>query len=399
MAGLEIPGLNLLLFRKIDAKVSDNLWPCYKYCVFSNGFNFRILKIHLFPGRFLVKKLLLPLIIILSFAGPAPESEAANLSKIFQKVKPSVVVVQTVSTNVSNDPREKFVTSAGLGSGVIISDDGKVLTAAHVIQTADAVSVITEDNKIIPATIIASAPAADVALIQLEKMPDNAVVAKIGDSDKVAVGDEIFVVGAPYGLSYTLTAGHISSRHTSSKIMQNMTEVEMFQTDAAINAGNSGGPMFTMEGEVIGIVSHILSRSGGFEGLGFAVTTKVAQNLLIAKRSFWTGVEGVLLTGDLAKIFNVPQPAGFLLQRVADNSPASRLGLRGSTMTVKIGDREMLAGGDILLEAAGIPVKKSTVNRSEFQSMLTQLPPGKSVSIKLLRAGKVMELNYKKQKF
>jgi S1-C subfamily serine protease len=157
--------------------------------------------------------------------------------------------------------------------------------------------------------------------------------------------------------------------------------------------------MFTMEGEVIGIVSHILSRSGGFEGLGFAVTTKVAQNLLIAKRSFWTGVEGVLLTGDLAKIFNVPQPAGFLLQRVADNSPASRLGLRGSTMTVKIGDREMLAGGDILLEAAGIPVKKSTVNRSEFQSMLTQLPPGKSVSIKLLRAGKVMELNYKKQKF
>lgn len=320
------------------------------------------------------------------------QAESGPLSQIFREVKPSVVVVRTVRTDISSDPRDIFVSSSGLGSGVIISKDGLVMTAAHVIQTADAVSIETPDHKLIPAKIVASAPIADVALLQLEELPGEVVVAKIADSDTVEVGDKIFIVGAPYGLSYTLTSGIISARHQSSKMMEGMTEVELFQTDAAVNSGNSGGPMFNMNGEVIGIVSHILSRSGGFEGLGFAVTSNVAQKMLMEQKSFWSGVEGIILSGPMAEVFNVPQPCGFLLQRVADNSPASRMGLKGGHIEIQIMDQKLIAGGDIILEVAGMQVDQDNIKHNRLQETLSKLHPGKSVSVKLLRAGQIMEL-------
>ena len=108
----------------------------------------------------------------------------------------------------------------------------------------------------------------------------------LGDSDKVEVGGDVFIVGAPYGISHTLTAGHVSGRHRPNTIYSELATAEFVQTDAAINEGNSGGPMFGMAGEVIGIVSHIISKSGGFEGLGFVVTSNMARALLLERRSF-----------------------------------------------------------------------------------------------------------------
>ena len=154
---------------------------------------------------------------------------------------------------------------------MLISKDGKVLTAAHVVQTADTVSVEFPNGEIVKAKVVSSEPPADIALLQLERVPASAVVAKLGDSDQVGVADQIFVVGAPYGISHTLTVGHISARRTPGGEQSELGLAEFFQTDAAVNQGNFGGPMFNMNGEVIGIVSHILSQSGGFEGLGFAV--------------------------------------------------------------------------------------------------------------------------------
>ena len=205
------------------------------------------------------------------------------------------------------------------------------------------------------------------------------VVAPLGDSDKVEVGDEVFVVGAPYGLSRTLTAGHISGRHSSDNKTIDAALMEFLQTDAAINQGNSGGPMFNMNGEVIGIVTRILSKSGGSEGLGFAATSKMARQLLLDQKPFWSGVEGFLLRGDLAKALNVPQPAGLLVQRVAEGSPAARAGVLAGSMRANIDGENLLLGGDIVLEVNGLPYEESDESYRRIYASLTKLKVGDSL--------------------
>ena len=311
--------------------------------------------------------------------------EAQRLRDTFRRVKQTVVVVRTEQKG--EDP--------ALGSGVVISADGKVLTAAHVVQTADKISVQFADNQTTPARVIASSVLADVALLQLAEVPANLMFAKLGNSDMAEVGDEIFVVGAPFGLSYTLTVGHISGRHLPGMkmgIMGRMVATEFFQTDAAINTGNSGGPMFNLDGEVIGIVSSILSRSGGFEGIGFAATSTIAQRLLLERNSFWSGLEGVLIDGAFARALNLQQPAGFLVQRVAEGSPSWRQGIRAGTLQVSVEGAEVLLGGDIILEVNNIPF----VDEDAFDRMsasLNNLKPGDKLTSKVMRAGQVIELS------
>ena len=170
--------------------------------------------------------------------------------------------------------------------------------------------------------MLSSEPAADLAVLQLEKKPASAQVAVVGDSDRVEVGDEIFIVGAPLGITYSLTVGHISARRQTDDLFGGFLPTEQFQTDAVINEGNSGGPMFNMDGEVIGVVSYMISQSGGFEGLGFVITSNMATRLLLEERRLWSGFQGRVLRGDLARIFNLPQESGGLVEIVADRSIA-----------------------------------------------------------------------------
>jgi S1-C subfamily serine protease len=252
---------------------------------------------------------------------------AQQLAELFQKVSPSVVLVRTVERGIAPDATSGLTTIPGLGSGVLISADGKIMTAAHVVQTADRVAVQFQDGKLYPAHVVASSVRADVALLQLDQFPIALAPAKVGNSDSLQVGDEIIVIGAPYGLGHSLTVGHVSGRIPSGGIVSG-GPMEMIQTDAAINMGNSGGPMFNMNGEVVGIVSRILTQSGGFEGLGFAIPAKVAQRVLLNARSFWSGIDFVLLQDTLAQVFNLPQSAGLLVQQVAAGSPGALLGVR-----------------------------------------------------------------------
>ncbi|HRH46002.1 MAG TPA: trypsin-like peptidase domain-containing protein, partial [Pyrinomonadaceae bacterium] len=286
-----------------------------------------------------------------------------------------------------------LVSLPGLGSGVLVSSDGKILTAAHVVQAADYVSVEFIDGTRAAAHVMASYPLADVALLQLESFPANMVPAKLGDSDKMQVGDDIFIIGAPYGLSHSLTVGHVSGKHVSDETLGSLSKIEIFQTDAAINQGNSGGPMFNTDGEVVGIVSRIVSRSGGFEGLGFAVTSNVARKLLFDSKSFWTGIDSYMLSDDLAKVFNLPQAAGLLVLRAAENSPASDLRIQAGTVRANIGGEELIIGGDIILEVAGIKVVADWSSLSEMQTALGKLQPGEKYSVKVLRSGQIIELS------
>jgi S1-C subfamily serine protease len=325
-----------------------------------------------------------------------PTQGAESLREVFKRVDPSVVVVQTNRHQVVTGPKMELATLSGLGSGVLISKDGKVMTAAHVVQTADEIGFQFKNEESVPAKVLTSDPAADVALLQLERVPVGAVVAKLGDSDETEVGDQVFVVGAPAGMSHTLTVGHISARRKPNTMLGGMSRAEFFQTDAAINQGNSGGPMFNMAGEIIGIVSHIISKSGGFDGLGFVVTSNLAARLLLDQNPFWSGVESFMLSGDLARVFNLPQGAGMLVQRVASNSPAARLGLKPGTMTAIIEGDPMIVGGDIILEVQGVPVTGDGASYLVIRDRLTALRQGDAITVVVWRNGRKEELTAKR---
>ena len=150
--------------------------------------------------------------------------------------------------------------------------------------------------------------------------------------------------------------------------------------------------MFDWKGEVIGIVSNILSRSGGFEGIGFAATSKMAR-ILLEQKPFWSGMEGTLVQGDLAALINVPQPAGFLVQRVAEGSPGFRLGIRPSTLRASIEGSELLLGGDVILSINGIEVLEGNASFQTIYESLSNLKPGEQLVARVLRAGQVVELS------
>jgi serine protease Do len=320
-------------------------------------------------------------------------ADAQQLRDLFKKVKESVVTIRTEETTVAASPQEGTVSMPGLASGVLVSADGKVLTAAHVVQAVDKVVVEFGGGRMVPAHVVSSAVSADVALVQLDSIPQVVSPARLGDSDKTEVGDEVFVVGAPYGLSRTLTAGHISGRKTPAFSLGTMSAWEFLQTDAAVNVGNSGGPMFNMKGEVVGIVSNILTRSGGFEGISFAATSKIARILLLERKPLWTGIEDILIEGDLVKILNLPQPAGLLVQRVGDRSFGSRAGLQPGTLRVSIEGNDLLLGGDIILAVNGIQILEDNASLDQIYDSISLLRPDEKVVVKVLRAGQITVLS------
>lgn len=315
-------------------------------------------------------------------------SEAKSLSEMFKRVKPSVVVIET--TQVVNQSENQTAVDEAIGSGFLISDDGLVMTASHVVQTADTITVGFSDGSAVPAKVVGSEPAADVALIRLDHVPGNAVAAKLGDSDSVEVGDEIFIVGAPHGLAYTLAVGHISARHNTYTLPGRMWLAQFFQTDAAVNEGNSGGPMFNMNGEVIGIVSHILTQSGGFEGLGFVATLRTAKEYLLESKTFWDGISGYMLDEYIAGLLNVPQSTGLIIQSISNTSPAARIGLRGGTIPLHIGGEELLVGGDIILGVDDISLAEQG-GYLKTKEYISNKPADSSVTVRILRRGQLME--------
>jgi serine protease Do len=204
----------------------------------------------------------------------APPAQAQNLDEIFRRVSPSVVVVRTRGRDVGAGGVTRFTQT---GSGVLISSDGRVVTAAHVVNGMDEITVEGIGGEVVRATLLSANAAADVSLLQLERVTAAMRPARVGDSDTVQVGQQAMIVGAPYGLAYPMSVGWISARWPPNTIFPDMPLAEFLQTTATINTGNSGGPVFNMAGEVIAIVSQNISKSGGSEGLGFVVTINSAQ--------------------------------------------------------------------------------------------------------------------------
>ena len=329
-----------------------------------------------------MKRLLGAMVLALACWPPSP-GEAQSLAPIFRRVNPSVVIIRAHWKEVGGSGQVARVSD--VGSGVLVSADGKVITAAHVVQTADEITAEFLDGGRVGARVIASEPEADVSLLQLERVPAKATVATFGNSDRSEVGDQVFIIGAPYGIAHTLSVGYITARHKPNTVYSEMALAEFFQTDAAINPGNSGGPMFNMAGEVIGVASHNISKSGGSEGLGFVVTINMARRLLLEKRSFWSGMSGIIVADRLARALNLPQPVGLMVQQVAADSPAAQVGLRPGTIPATVDGKALLLGGDIILAVHGQAI--GTESYEALQERLGRLPPGSLIAVVVLRDG------------
>ena len=341
-----------------------------------------------------MKNIIIALTFLLSFY-----TKAQNLSKIYQDINSSVVVINII--NVSRESAGEnieVVTEESQGSGVLIGEEGLIWTAAHVVQSAEAVQIEFLDGDIYEGTVISSVAQADVALVKIEGdfQLKNKKVAQIGDSDNVSIGDDVFVLGAPHGFKQSLSRGILSGRFLPEHLSNNFVKIEFLQTDASINPGNSGGPMFNMSGEVIGIASRIYSNSGGFEGIGFAMSSNVANKLLMQEPGIWGGMESILLDGNLAKALNLPQEAGLLITSLSSKGSASALGLKGGTISAKIEDTELKIGGDIILELAGITVKDIN-SIFEIRKKISETPKSEVITMTVLRNGKIGKAEFTRE--
>ncbi len=332
------------------------------------------------------RAVILTALVVSAFA-PGAQAQNESLDALFTRVSPTVVVVRAKGRDVNSTGIIRFNET---GSGVLVSTN-RVMTAAHVVNGMDEITVEGIGGEVVRGIIISANAAADVALLEIERKTKAMRVARTGDSSAMRVGQQVMVVGAPYGLAYSMSVGWISARWPPNTIFPDMPLAEFLQTTATINTGNSGGPVFNMAGEVIGIVSQNISKSGGSEGLGFVVTINSAQKLLLPRKVFWGALQGTLLTGRLATVFNVPAPAGFLVKTVAQGSMAWDMGLQGSDGIVTIGGKEVPIGGDIILSVEDIPVV-SEENIEKIRNTLAQQAPGSTFRMKVLRAGKILDL-------
>ena len=224
--------------------------------------------------------------VVSAHAGDAPP---ASVDEVFQRVTPSVVTIRAHGRDVLSGSQMRIIET---GSGVLISGDGRVLTAAYLVHGMDEISVEFPGGVIVSARVVASEPAAaDLSLLQLDRVPSGSTVSPVADSKSVRVGDRVLIVGAPYRHPHSLRVGSISARWAPNTAYRTMPLAEFFQTDATIDPDNSGGPMFNMRGEVIGIVSLNISAGDGGEQHGFVVTSNTAKQLLpLEKPLLWSGV-------------------------------------------------------------------------------------------------------------
>ena len=336
-----------------------------------------------------IKTIFLLLLFTFSFSiSSNSQSVPESFADLAERLMPSVVNISTTQTVVTNsnpfpgfkfppgspfeDMFKEFGTpqerqSSALGSGFIIDEKGIVVTNNHVIQDAEDIIVRVNGDKEYKAKVIGADPLSDIAVLQLETKEKFSPV-KFGDSDKARIGDWVIAIGNPFGLGGTVTSGIISARNRSIGLSR---YEDYIQTDASINSGNSGGPLFDMNGDVIGINTAILGRNGSI-GIGFSIPSNSAKTVINQLLEFgetkrgWLGVRIQDVTKEIAEVENLDEPRGALVASVAENSPSDKAGVKA---------------GDIILEFDGEKIQEM----KELPIIVAKTEVGKRVDVKIWR--------------
>jgi len=336
--------------------------------------------------------------------GKASGAAPPDFADLAEKLSPTVVNIYTTQTvEVSSTPHQFFfpddmdipepfkrffglperpeetpkreMKKTSLGSGVIVTADGYILTNNHVVEDADEINVTLSSFEEYEATIIGRDPKSDLALIKIE--PHAALqYVTFGDSEKLRVGEWVLAIGNPFGLQQTVTAGIVSAKGRS---INNQSYGNFIQTDASINPGNSGGPLFNLHGEMVGVNSAIFSRTGGNIGIGFAIPVNMAKNVFAQLKEHgkvtrgWLGVMIQQVTPDLADNFGLDRPIGALVGQVIPDSPADKAGLKS---------------GDVIIEYNG----KEVSQMSMLPALVANTEVGTKAKLVLIRDGKKQNL-------
>ena len=318
---------------------------------------------------------------------------AKELSKAFvdvaRQVDPTIVSITTEATVTTTtgfgpfeDPffrqffRHPPVPQTGLGSGVIVDGAGTILTNNHVVDKAETITVVLADGRKFPAKIVGKDPESDIAVVRIEA--DNLTFARLGNSDKLQIGEWVMAIGNPFGLTHTVTAGIVSAMGRDLKGL-NLTFTDFIQTDAAINPGNSGGALVNLDGEVVGINSAIESPTGAYVGYGFAIPINLAREVmesLVATGKVtrgWLGVRIEEVTDQIASSLGLDSPKGAIVNEVIPNSPAQKAGVRQE---------------DLILAVDGEKIK----NHNHLINTIADFKPGQQVALKILRGGKELRI-------
>src|SRR5512139_108903 len=338
--------------------------------------------------------------LVFSLSAPAWAKDAVDVADLVEKQGPAVVNISTTkmvkhgaegmpfAIPDDEDMQEFFrrffpggpggplreIPARGAGSGFIVSSDGYILTNAHVVQGADEVEVKLIDKRKFSAKVVGADSRTDVAVIRITA--SNLPIVKLGDPDKLRVGEAVVAIGSPFGFENSVTAGIVSAKGRS---LPSESYVPYIQTDVPINPGNSGGPLFNMKGEVVGINSQIYSRSGGYQGVSFAIPIDVAMDVAEQLKSAgkvsrgWLGVVIQEVTADLADSFGLDRPRGALVSQVQPDSPAAKAGLQAS---------------DVILQFNGRPVE----NSGDLPRMVGMAKPGAKILLQVWRKGRAQDV-------
>jgi S1-C subfamily serine protease len=310
-------------------------------------------------------------------------------SLIYESIEPSVVKI----TNRG----ESFFTGEyySEGSGFVYDKKGHIITNNHVVEGADSIEVTFLDGEIYKAEIIGTDAYSDIGVVKIDIPPDQLKPVYLGDSSEIQIGEKVYAIGTPFGLSGSMTEGIVSQLGRTLPAVGGYLTPSVIQVDAAINPGNSGGPLLNINGEVIGVNTAIQSETGVFSGVGFAIPSnlvkKVASSLISygEHKHAWIGISGMSLNIQLAEKIGLNNTKGFLIQEVTVDSPAERGGLRGGEEIVTIDDQEVKIGGDVVIGADDISIIR-------LEDLLVYLEyeksPGDEIVLRVIRDGDIIDV-------
>jgi len=322
------------------------------------------------------------------------DDEAINV-RVYRQTAPAVANVLTKATEYDffMDP----VPVEGAGSGFVIDERGYILTNFHVVQEAQSIEVVLGDQSRYPAKFIGADQRNDVALVKIDPKGKKIAALPLGDSGSLQVGQKVLAIGNPFGFQSTLTTGVVSALGRTVQTSQSTFIDEAIQTDAAINRGNSGGPLINSRGEVIGINSAIYTPSGTTAGIGFAIpinTAKmIAHDLITDGRVHlaYLGIQTIPVGGNLAEALELPVQEGLLVEVAAKGGPAAAAGIRGGDRVVQAGMQRIAIGGDVITAIDG----QKMSSPMDLNIALNRKRPGDIMTLTVYRGGKKMDVPVK----